>query len=349
MIPDPTVAAAEDEPVGAAQVQEATARLFRSVLAGRAWVRERHAAPQSAHPACVTMKPGTAEPAVFMFPGAPGSVFQLGPIASALRISMAVYAIKPRGFDDGQPPCTTIPEMAEYSIAAIRAVQPHGPYLLAGYSAGGLLALETAQQLSAHGQEVALVVLFDTQLGRPSWPWDCHAEILWRASVRSLRSLRRQGGAKLTDELRRRLTRLYRYLGESGVKGIEAPPVEPEGISPESQRVHIATYNAGEAYRPSRYAGKVLYLQPTQLDNLQPRSPRRMWRKYLPALEVRWVPGSHMGMVEDGAGVVAAAIAEPLEQAITPPAASSDRFANGGIDAKFTRLGSAATETGPCQ
>lgn len=348
--PDPAVTAAvESEPRCAVPVQEATARLFRSVRAGRAWVRERHRAPRAAHPACVTMKEGTGEPAVFMFPGAPGSVFQLAPIASALRIPMAVYAIKPRGFDDGQPPLTTILEMAEYSIAAIRAVQPQGPYLLAGYSAGGLLALEAAKQLSACGEAIPLVVLFDTQLGRPSWPWDCHADILWRGAVRFLRSLRRGGGAKLTDELRRRLARLYRYLGESGVKGIEAPPVAPEGVSPESQRVHIATYNAGEAYRPSRYVGNVLYLQPIRLDNLQPRWPRRMWRKYLPVLEVLRVPGSHMGMVEDGADGVAAAIAEPLRQAALPQVASSGRFANSGVGTKFARRGSAATETEPCQ
>jgi thioesterase domain-containing protein len=343
------VAAAENRLVGAVPVQEATARLFRSVRAGRAWVRERRTAPPSAHPACVTMKPGTGDPAVFMFPGAPGSVFQLGPIASALRVPMAVYAIKPRGFDDGQAPYTTIREMAEYSIAAIGAVQPQGPYLLAGYSAGGLLALETARQLSADGREVPLVVLIDTQLGRPSWPWDCHADILWRGVLRSVRSLRRLGAATLSDELGRRLANLYRYLGESGVKGIEAPPVTPEGISPESQRVHVATYNAGEAYRPSRYVGKVLYVQPIELENLQPSSPRRMWRKYLPALELRRVPGSHMGMVEDGAPGVAAAIAEPLQQAAKALVAGSGSFAEEPHSAEFARFASAATDTPPCQ
>ena len=315
LMPGSGAAPADEEPAVAAQVQEATARLFRSVRAGRAWVREQRTAPPSPHPACVTMKAGTRDPAFFMFPGVSGSVFQLGPVASALRIPMAIYAIKPRGYDDGQPPCATIPEMAAYSITAIRAVQPQGPYLLAGYSAGGLLALDTARQLSAGGQEVALVVLFDTQLGRPSWPLICHAEILWRAAARSVRLFLRSR-ANLTNELRQRLVHLRQYLAESGVRGLEPTPIVPEGVTPESQRVYIATYNAGEAYRPSRYTGRVLYLQPLQLDKLHARSPRRMWRKYLPELEVRRVSGSHMGMVEDDAGGVAAAIAEPLQQAL---------------------------------
>jgi len=43
-------------------------------------------------------------------------------------------------------------------------VQPQGPYMLGGYSFGGYLALEVAQQLQAVGQEVDLLVMFDTRL-----------------------------------------------------------------------------------------------------------------------------------------------------------------------------------------
>src|SRR5437773_3104337 len=41
-------------------------------------------------------------------------------------------------------------------------LQPEGPYYVCGASFGGLLAYETAQQLKARGQEVALLALFDT-------------------------------------------------------------------------------------------------------------------------------------------------------------------------------------------
>ena len=69
-------------------------------------------------------------------PAAPFS----GPLASAIPAAMRVYAIKPQGLDDGAEPCRTIREMAEYSIGVMRAVRPQGPYLVAGYSAGGLVA-----------------------------------------------------------------------------------------------------------------------------------------------------------------------------------------------------------------
>jgi len=47
-------------------------------------------------------------------------------------------------------------------IHEIRRIQPYGPYLLGGYSAGGKLAIETARRLKDRGEKVAMVVLFDS-------------------------------------------------------------------------------------------------------------------------------------------------------------------------------------------
>ena len=58
------------------------------------------------------------------------------------------------------------PEMAERYIREIRRVQPEGPYRIGGYSFGGLVAYEMAQQLQAQEQEVALLALFDTYPGK---------------------------------------------------------------------------------------------------------------------------------------------------------------------------------------
>ncbi len=44
----------------------------------------------------------------------------------------------------------------------MRQVQPQGPYLLGGFSGGGLIAWEIARQLEAAGEAVPLLVLLDT-------------------------------------------------------------------------------------------------------------------------------------------------------------------------------------------
>ncbi len=59
-------------------------------------------------------------------------------------------------------------EVARQSVASIRALRKHGPYILGGYCYGGVVAFETALQLTAEGEDVALLALFDTPT--PGYP-----------------------------------------------------------------------------------------------------------------------------------------------------------------------------------
>jgi thioesterase domain-containing protein len=57
--------------------------------------------------------------------------------------------------------------MAAYYIKALQTVQLEGPYLLGGWSMGGIVAFEMAQQLHAQGQRVALLALLDARMPTP--------------------------------------------------------------------------------------------------------------------------------------------------------------------------------------
>src|ERR1700722_1244835 len=54
--------------------------------------------------------------------------------------------------------------MAADYIRSIRSVQPEGPYFIGGFSAGGVVALEMAQQLKDPGQQAETLALLDTVL-----------------------------------------------------------------------------------------------------------------------------------------------------------------------------------------
>jgi len=81
--------------------------------------------------------------------------YQLGP-------DQPFYGLQPYGLDGVHPPCNRIEEMAAHYIEAVRQVQPHGPYQLGGWSFGGLVAFEMAQQLHRAGQQVSLLAILDT-------------------------------------------------------------------------------------------------------------------------------------------------------------------------------------------
>src|SRR5262249_51944785 len=71
-----------------------------------------------------------------------------------------LYGLQPHGLDGRRAP-TTVEEMAADYINEIQALQPRGPYLLGGFSFGGMVAFEMAHQLLKQGQQVSLLVLLD--------------------------------------------------------------------------------------------------------------------------------------------------------------------------------------------
>jgi acyl-CoA synthetase (AMP-forming)/AMP-acid ligase II/thioesterase domain-containing protein len=72
-----------------------------------------------------------------------------------------VYALRARGFNPGEPYFCDINEAVNIYHAAIKSKQPTGPYALAGYSYGSMLAFETAKVLESHGDEVRFLGSFN--------------------------------------------------------------------------------------------------------------------------------------------------------------------------------------------
>jgi len=71
-----------------------------------------------------------------------------------------VYGLRPHGLDGSRVPLS-VEEMATEYIEEIRLVQTEGPYVIGGFSFGGLIAFELARQLRDQGQEVAILLLLD--------------------------------------------------------------------------------------------------------------------------------------------------------------------------------------------
>lgn len=118
----------------------------------------------------VPMAPGpsasqSATP-LFICAGMFGNILNLRHVALAIGRDRPVYGLQARGLYGEQEPHRKFEDMARDYIDAIKAVQPEGPYLLAGYSGGGITALEMARQLVGNGDVVAHLALFDTPLPR---------------------------------------------------------------------------------------------------------------------------------------------------------------------------------------
>jgi acetoacetyl-CoA synthetase len=188
--------------------------------------------------------------------------------------------------------------MARGYVDQIRIVQEHGPYALFGYSFGGLIAMEIAQQLHRAGEEIELLCMLDTYVHEHCLPWDAWLRHQIGYGARQWRTLREMPAARRGRFLRGKfasaLDRVRLRLGRTAHK----PAFDAVGLPPMLLRVRETLRVAMTRYRPRRYcAGPILYVDAlTPLVELA--DPMPLWRRVARAgLKVVEVEGGHSDMI----------------------------------------------------
>lgn len=124
-------------------------------------VRKRLAANSSS--SIVPMQPaGTAAP-LFIIHGAGGNIIRFYDLAVLVGTGHPIYGIQAQSLLAGQPALLRLEDQAAFYLAEIREIQPKGPYYFLGYSYGGTVAFEIAQQLQALGEQVELLGMLDSR------------------------------------------------------------------------------------------------------------------------------------------------------------------------------------------
>jgi amino acid adenylation domain-containing protein len=128
-------------------------------------VRQAGSAP--AAPRLVELRAGGAGPPLTLVHPVGGNPFCYMPLASRLAGDLPLLALRAPGVEPGEEPAATIEELAALHVRELRQRQPRGPYLLGGWSVGGLAAWEMAWQLAQQGERIACVVLIDSRARVP--------------------------------------------------------------------------------------------------------------------------------------------------------------------------------------
>ncbi|MCP4656947.1 MAG: AMP-binding protein, partial [bacterium] len=112
--------------------------------------------------ALVAIQPQGSRPPFFCVHPVGGDVVCYGELARRLGPDQPFYGLQVPD-REGELFLTSIEEMAEHYVEALREVEPQGPYRLGGWSMGGLVAYEMARRLAARDQRVERLVLIDSR------------------------------------------------------------------------------------------------------------------------------------------------------------------------------------------
>jgi amino acid adenylation domain-containing protein len=149
----------------------------------------------------LTLRGGGTRPPLFCVHPVGGSALVYRPLAEALGADQPVHGLQALG----QAPAESIEAMARTYVAAIRQVQPQGPYHLLGHSFGGLLAFEMARRLESEGETVAQLTLLDTSITETAAP-DADDD-----TIRRLLCAEAGASGELEASLDEDITRLVRH------------------------------------------------------------------------------------------------------------------------------------------
>ncbi|WP_253195645.1 non-ribosomal peptide synthetase [Streptomyces sp. JHA26] len=129
-------------------------------LAARLAERELPGGPEEYDPIVPLQTGGDKTPLFCVHPGV-GEVLVFVNLAKYFVGDRPFYALRARGFNEGEKPFATFDQMVDSYVDAIRARQPHGPYAVAGYSFGAAVAFEIAKVLRSRGERVDFVGSFN--------------------------------------------------------------------------------------------------------------------------------------------------------------------------------------------
>jgi thioesterase domain-containing protein len=245
----------------------------------------------------VPIQPSGTQTPLFLVHPASGTVICYCALANHLGRARPIYGLQAAGIEDGLEPISDLQVMASEYVQAVRETQPGGPYLIAGWSAGGHIAFEMANQLAAQGQRVGFLGLLDSSAllyGDRTPPRD-ERTVLAELLGEQLGLVTHQDlqGLSLDQQI------------ERAVPIARERNLLPQSFTTEQAHrflgVYRATRRAVGAFVPLRFPGDVTLIRSASLMEGEIRKdPRHGWDRFVEgSIRILDTPGDHETLIRE--------------------------------------------------
>ncbi|MEW6734839.1 MAG: amino acid adenylation domain-containing protein, partial [Acidobacteriota bacterium] len=228
-----------------------------------------------------------------------GNIFCYVELARCLGSDQPFYGIQSIGLDGISMPLTSIEEMAALYITEMRTVQPIGPYCLGGWSMGGVVAFEMAQQLIRNGEQVKLLALLDSTpptADQEADHWQ-DREILTRFVVNLIPEIAGQS-SQLYQELENLSFAEQLNLILTKAKSTHILPVDT-GFLQFNQLYQVYKTNtlAYQRYLPQLYPQQLTLFNANERYFEAQADRRKVWKELAVAVAEFQIPGDHYNIL----------------------------------------------------
>jgi len=209
-------------------------------------------------------------------------------LAKHLSPNQPLFALQPKGLDGKEELHESIEEMATYYIDEMKKVQPEGPYHILGTCFSNAVGLEMANQLTANGDVIALLLFVDSG---PMY----------------LLGANERGGKKT-------MSRFAKMIQEGNWKGIQKKfrnrffRAKQKAMAPlenkQERNLRLTIQNLNQLYHHyswNPYDGKITFIRSTEFAQRKDKDIHLdQWNKLAKGgLEVHIVEGHHKTLFEE--------------------------------------------------
>ncbi|HOW71236.1 MAG TPA: thioesterase domain-containing protein, partial [Phycisphaerae bacterium] len=265
-------------------------------------------------PLLVTLQASGRRQPLFILPGIGGHPYGFSKFAKLIGEDRPIYGMMAVGLDGSEPPPEQVEVIAARYCREVMAVQPAGPWLVLGYSFGGLVAFEMARQMQERGKSFAFLGMLDA--AAPGYPRPVPLATKIGLHWRLFASLSLRG--KLGYLVERVKSRTRRVLPRLGFYPSELPSELAHFKKATLGRCNRAMMKAYYAYRPRRIDSDLVVFRaaiPPAWAATLFDDPKMGWEAWTNGkVEDHEVPGDHLGVLKEGSNlpVLAAAISKCL-------------------------------------
>jgi thioesterase domain-containing protein len=261
-----------------------------------------------------------SHPPFFCMPGRGGNALLTLNLPVLLGQDHPFLILDAPGVTGSQPPFTRLEELGAYLVDQMKKIQPTGPYMLGGHSFGGIVAYEVAQQLLAAGDEVSLLVIFDTNamIMRNFYQrLPIARRIIFKTAL-----LKSQAGFHITristlpnkEKLSYLFFRVKKRLPFAKKEILLSDETSTTPLALRS--VEDANIQAISSYQPKPYPGKITLFRASQPHPAIADKNRLGWGEFIRGeIEIIDVPGDHVSIFNlQNIEVLAAKLMRAIDQ-----------------------------------
>ncbi|SHM35455.1 amino acid adenylation domain-containing protein [Cyclobacterium lianum] len=247
----------------------------------------------------VAIKTSGSKPPLYIVHGGGLNILPFYAVAKKMDREQPVFGIQAKGLDGVAQPLSRVEDIASQYLSEVLQQNPDGPYFLAGYSLGGIIAFEMAFQLLEMGKQVEKLVLFDTYAFQSD-----HNKPFWKRTFNQIRHAigKRKFDVELLIEQPAIFKRKKRQSFEKKINRLRRL-FNPDRENPESsllqtyKRVEYVYKEACREYSIKKYPGSVDLIKARIAAGYLPDKACFGWKPFVKELRVWEADGEHITML----------------------------------------------------